>query len=234
MSPLVDALGLSCRAYLERCAPEMYDTIWVKTARIAEFVQDISKPGSLISSSANTLYIRGRMPTWMTFPKVWKRLPNIRKVSILNVDSAHDLPTTFSPIPGISSSIMAQANAPSHLQELSLVGHMFASTVDLLRFLSSFPRLERLALNLVCVTKAPPICPPAKSTRLRYVQLAVCSRYLWWLMLCWKWAHTSDDLDVGAFPGFQHIDASIISYALQSINLGLAGMPPKAWYAVCI
>ena len=106
---------------------------------------------------------------------------------------------------------------------------MFATTVDFLRLISSFPLLTDLTLDMVFATSSPCVSPPVKATRLRYVRIGWCMWRFWRVMLCWKWPHSADDPNVGAFPGLRHTDAAAVADMLEVIYLGLLGDPPRSW-----
>ena len=218
------AASATCHAWLDICAPLLYRSIEVSSSRISELIEDLSKLSrSRIAQHARLLHIFGPVP-WLALPRLLKLLPHIENLSI-DPPVAEEIPAAYLPaLPRLTSVLLGASRNTMALTTISMEYLQFASVLDVLRLLASFPRLSSAFLRNCNVPAGPGLVGPVSMTHLNrlsilYRQSAdphdvhVGATLTQW----WRWSHPLSDPDVGDYPGLHQADGQHISGLLKSL-----------------
>lgn len=213
------AMAQVCKAWMDICAPELYNRVSVKTPRTESLIGTLSPPGSRLKQFGRRLTIHGPVP-WSTLFRLLRSLPQVYVATI--VDNLKEGQHTHHNIynPRISRScylFLTATGSLQNLRDLTLRNQHFLSSVDLLQLLGSFPKLVRAHINLVtCQTT--PVAAPRASSRLCELVASQVS-VLWPLAFCWEWPHSPSSPSCESYPGLRHADALVLASILRYICL---------------
>ena len=219
-------MALTCRAWLVVCAPQLYEDIKVRSTQINEFVNAVSTPGSLVAQWARRLRVLGQVP-WQALPRLLSILPVLTELRLTEGCQS----TLTSSLPYIHhhpallricsvQSIASQAAKTASITFLDLVNQQFASTVDVLRLLCSFRRLESARFDFCTIRGRSAATPFVRATHLHSIRIRgeVFSHGVWSLLLWSQWRQFAADCEMIPYPGLHAVDAQNIVTALASLT----------------
>ena len=223
------SVGLTCRAWLDICAPRLYERVFVASPRVLEFASDLSESASRISHHTKRLLVRGPH-TWRAIPQLLKLLPHVRELDIYSSPwrDKRDIADACHPSHlRVMSGILLTCQTSPRVTELCLADQRFASPADILRLLASFPLLQRAYIWRCTVRRGSENCSVPSSTHLAYVNVddksllpTARTAGLSFLAHWWRWPHLASDDDIGLYPGIHTQDTGTVCAALH--NLGSA------------
>ena len=203
--------ALTCRAWLDICAPALYRMIHLHPHRLPELIAVLSKPRSRLAQHAQWLSIHGPVP-WLALPTLMKQLLRVEHLRIQPVHRWDEVPRPYHPShPQMCYSMLASSRTALTLTELHLESLEFSSPTDVLKLLALFPQLLETSLRACTIPPAERGVPAPSSTHLRtlsceiaryYRQVADVASLAHW----WRWPHSLNDSYVGLYPGLHQAD----------------------------
>ena len=227
-SALVSA-SLTCRAWLDICAPKLYRDIFISSSRTSELIAHSAKAGSRVALHAERLRIDGAVP-WLTLPRLLEVLPGVRELEIcpsswLWNDETSIADAYHPSLPRLMSGVLAVSQQTLALTSLQLTDQCFSSSAAVLRLVALFPLLQKV--RLMDCTVEPRFEHPfsTPSTHLTNITMEYCLQKATvhpagraHLALWWQLRHPANDVEVGPYPGLHHADMKSVCSVLKSID----------------
>ena len=211
-----------CRAWFAICAPEAYRQLSVDTFDIYKLLEDQSEPGSHICQYATKLTIRGPIssPTLAMLSRVKRKLPHLNTLLLGDFASLRSIlgeykQASYHPTHLRVATRTLSAICPTlSLTHLRLVGQRFHSSADVLRLLSSFPRVNRVSLKMCAIDPSSVVAPSMLSINLHIISVGNCTNGATSLTRWWQWPQVASSGGAGSYPGLHKADLQLVESVL--------------------